>query len=144
MKLTARSQARIIPVAVVSLLLLMGLLAGGAALRQSVTVDEIAHIGAGVSYLQKLDLRLNEEHPPLAKVLAALPIVLRGVKADYSNVSWSFSNGMFKALLGEWVFGHWIITRWNDPYSTMVWARAPMLVLTLVLGYLIYLLGSKF
>jgi len=144
MKLTARSQVRLIPVAVVSLLLLMALLAGGAALRQSVTVDEIAHIGAGVSYLQKLDLRLNEEHPPLAKVLAALPLVLRGVNADYSNVSWSFSNGMFKALLGEWVFGHWVITRWNDPYSTMVWARAPMLVLTLVLGYLIYLFGSKF
>jgi hypothetical protein len=24
-----------------------------------------------VSYLQKLDMRMNEEHPPLAKVLAA-------------------------------------------------------------------------
>src|SRR5437879_8788882 len=129
---------------VVLLLGMMALLAGGAARRESVTIDEVAHVGAGVSYLQKLDLRLNEEHPPLAKVLAAMPLVLRGVKADYSNVSWSFSNGMFKALLGEWVFGHWIITRWNDPYSTMVWARAPMLVLTLVLGYLIYLLGSKF
>ena len=60
------------------LLGLMGFLAGGAALRESVTFDEIAHIGAGVSYLQKLDLRLNEEHPPLAKVIAAIPLVLRG------------------------------------------------------------------
>ena len=54
------------------LLILMAVLAGGAALRESVTVDEVAHIGAGVSYLQKLDLRFNEEHPPLPKVLAAL------------------------------------------------------------------------
>ena len=31
---------------------LVAVLAGGAALRESVTVDEVAHIGAGVSYLQ--------------------------------------------------------------------------------------------
>lgn len=37
----------------VLLLLLMGLLAGGAAWQGSVTVDEVAHTGAGVSYLQK-------------------------------------------------------------------------------------------
>ena len=41
------------------LLALMFVLAGGAVLRESVTIDEVAHIGAGVSYLQKLDLRLQ-------------------------------------------------------------------------------------
>ena len=55
---------------------MMAVLAGGAARRESITVDEVAHVGAGVSYLQKLDLRLNVEHPPLAKALAALPLVL--------------------------------------------------------------------
>ena len=30
----------------------MAVLAGGAALHESVTVDEVAHIGAGLSYLQ--------------------------------------------------------------------------------------------
>jgi hypothetical protein len=35
------------------LLALMAVLAGGAALRESVTIDEVSHIGAGVSYLQK-------------------------------------------------------------------------------------------
>ena len=38
------------------LLLLMFFLAGGAARRESVTIDEVAHIGAGLSYVQKLDL----------------------------------------------------------------------------------------
>jgi len=33
------------------LLVFMGLLSGGAARRESVTIDEIAHTGAGVSYL---------------------------------------------------------------------------------------------
>ena len=88
------------------LLALMALLAGGAARRESVTFDEIAHIGAGVSYLQKLDMRMNEEHPPLAKIVAALPPVLRGAHADYSHVSWTFSNKIFYQYLGEWVFGH--------------------------------------
>ena len=136
--------SRIVPAGVVLLLALMALLAGGAARRESVTIDEVAHIGAGVSYLQKLDMRMNEEHPPLAKVLAAAPLVVRGVHADYSHVSWTFSGGgLFKQMLGEWVFGHWLIARWNDPIATVFWARQPMLFLTLVLGIVLFLYGSR-
>jgi hypothetical protein len=120
------------------LLLFMAVLAGGAALRESVTIDEVAHIGAGVSYLQKLDLRLNEEHPPLPKVLAALPLVLRGTHADYSHVSWTISEKFFTAYIGEWVFGEWLLTKWNNPVTTLAWARLPMLLLTLVLGWVVY------
>jgi len=130
-------------VAVALLLAMMALLSGGAARRESVTVDEVAHIGAGVSYLQRLDMRMNEEHPPLPKALAAIPLVLRGVHADYSHVSWTFSNKMFNAFLGEWVFGHWVIMRWNDPHATLLWARVPMLLLTLLLGLAIYVYGSR-
>ncbi len=125
------------------LLLLMAILAGGSARRESVTIDEIAHVGAGVSYLQKLDYRMNEEHPPLAKVLAAIPLVIRGVHADYTHTSWTFSAGFFREYLGEWVFGHALITQWNDPYATMFWARVPMLLLTLALGWMLYTYGTK-
>ena len=122
----------------------MALLADGAARRESVTFDEVAHIGAGVSYLQKLDMRMNEEHPPLAKVLAAVPLVIRGVHADYSHVSWTFSgSGLFKPFLGEWIFGHWMIARWNEPLPTVFWARQPMLFLTLALGIVLFLCGSR-
>jgi hypothetical protein len=117
------------------LLALMAVLAGGAALRESVTIDEVAHIGAGVSYLQKLDLRMNAEHPPLPKVLAALPLVLRGVRADYTHISWTFSEKFFPAYLGQWVFGEWLLEKWNDPKTTLLWARLPMLLLTLTLGW---------
>ena len=41
--------SRIVVAGVVLLLALMALLAGGAARRESVTIDEVAHIGAGVS-----------------------------------------------------------------------------------------------
>ncbi|HXY25464.1 MAG TPA: glycosyltransferase family 39 protein [Candidatus Acidoferrum sp.] len=133
-----------IPVVVATLLLiLMGILAGGAALRESITVDEVAHIGAGVSYLQKLDLRMNIEHPPLAKVLAGLPLILRGVHADYSDFSWPFSNRGFGNILGEWAWGHALALRWNNPRSTVLWARVPMLLLTLILGAFVYRFASE-
>jgi len=94
-------------------------------------MDEIAHIGAGVSYLQKFDLRFNEEHPPLAKVIAALPLVARGTRADYSSISWTSSQDFFSNFLGQWVFGDWLLYRWNDPVSTLALARLPMLLMTL-------------
>jgi hypothetical protein len=126
------------------LLAIMALLAGGAARRESVTVDEVAHTGAGVSYLQRLDMRMNEEHPPLAKVLAALPLVLRGAHADYADISWTFSGEkMFNQYLGEWVFGHSFLFRWNDPIATLWWARVAMLLVTLVLGFVLYAFGSR-
>jgi hypothetical protein len=129
---------------VVVLLVFMGLLSGGAARRESVTIDEIAHTGAGLSYLQTLDMRMNLEHPPLSKVLAAIPLVFRGTHADYSHVSWTFSgSGPFNQYLGEWVFGHWLLMKWNDPHATLFWARVPMLLLTLLFGYLLYTLGTR-
>ena len=87
------------------LLLLMFFLAGGAALRESVTIDEVAHIGAGLSYVEKQDLRFNDEHPPLAKLLAGLSLAMRGTRADYSSPQWTIGKSFFPAYMGEWVFG---------------------------------------
>jgi hypothetical protein len=120
------------------LLALMAVLAGGAALRESATVDEVSHIGAGVSYLQKLDLRMNPEHPPLPKMLAALPLVLQGVRADYNHISWTFSGKFFQAFWGQWAFGAWLLEKWNGPKTVLAWARFPMLLLTLGLGWTVY------
>jgi hypothetical protein len=125
------------------LLSFMAILCGAAAWRESVTIDEIAHIAAGVSYLQKLDLRLNEEHPPLPKVLAALPLILRGSHVDYSHTSWSISEQFFPAYMGQWVFGEWFLNKWNDPVTTLRWARLPMLVLTLLLGWVIFIYARR-
>lgn len=139
------NQQKIVHAAAFLLLVMMALLAGGAARQESITFDEVAHIAAGVSYLQKLDLRLNEEHPPLAKALAAIPLVLRGAKADYSSPAWTFGNsGFFKQFFAEWVFGHLFFATWNDPVSTVFWARMPMLMMTLVLGWLLYVYGKRF
>jgi hypothetical protein len=125
------------------LLAVMCFLAGGAALRESATVDEVAHVGAGLSYLQRFDLRLNPEHPPLSKVLAAIPLVLRGTHADYSSPAWTVATDFFPAYGAQWVFGDAVLGRWNAWKPTLLWARVPMLVLTLLLGWLLYRYGTR-
>ena len=141
----ARDKPRGTLTALLALVLLAGMavLAGGAALRESVTVDEVSHIGAGVSYLERRDLRLNPEHPPLPKVLAAIPLVIRGVRADYNHISWSISERFFPGYMGQWVFGEWLLERWNDPKTLLRWARLPMLLLMLALGSAVFLLARR-
>lgn len=134
--------SRLFSATAVLLLALMAILAGGAAMRESAAYDEPTHIGAGVSYLQKLDLRMNPEHPPLAKILAALPLVIHGAHADYSNPAWTVS-GEFPGLFFEYLFGASLQTRWNDPVKTLRWARVPMLLLTLALGWILFVYARR-
>ena len=124
--------------AAAALLGAMFLLAGGAALHESATVDEFAHVAAGMSYWQRLDMRLNGEHPPLGKALAGLALAVRGTHADYSSPAWQVSTDFFSAYLAQFAFGDAILGRWNDWKSTLMWARFPMLILTLVTGWFVY------
>lgn len=125
------------------LLVLMAILAGGAARRESVVIDEVAHIGAGLSYVQALDLRLNDEHPPLIKILSGISLTIRGAKADYSHISWTVANKFLPAYIGQWVFGGWVLSRWNNPVSILWWARLPMLGLTLLFGWVVFRVGTR-
>jgi 4-amino-4-deoxy-L-arabinose transferase-like glycosyltransferase len=130
--------------AAVLLLAFMALLSFGAARRESPSFDEVAHIGAGLSYVQKFDLRLNPEHPPLSKAVIGLALTLRGVRADYDGPAWNASEDFASAFLGQWSFGHWVIARWNDSATVLLWARLPMLLFTLGLGWAIFRIGTRF
>jgi 4-amino-4-deoxy-L-arabinose transferase-like glycosyltransferase len=138
-----RMQRNVHRVAAAGLLISMFFLAGGAALHESATVDEVAHVGAGLSYLQRLDLRLNPEHPPLGKALAAFPLAIRGAHADYSGASWKLAADFFPAYGAQWIFGDAVLGRWNNWKSTLMWARFPMLILTLLLGWFVYYVANR-
>jgi hypothetical protein len=122
----------------------MAVLAGGPALfRESPTFDEIAHIGASITYVNKFDARFNPEHPPLAKVLCGISMAAGGVRADYGSPLWTQTEGMFASFTGEWAFGDWVALRWNDPHKVIFWARLPMLLLTLLLGWCTYAFATR-
>ena len=55
--------------AVLMLVAMLGLMLGSS-MNDSAIFDEVAHIGAGYTYLKYQDGRLNPEHPPLLKDLA--------------------------------------------------------------------------
>jgi 4-amino-4-deoxy-L-arabinose transferase-like glycosyltransferase len=71
-------------------ILAVGFLAAGAveAWRDSPTFDEPVYVAAGLAGLEHRDLALNDEHPPLVKVLAALPVLLVDPIVP-ANGSWS-------------------------------------------------------
>ena len=58
--------------------LLLGAMAvqlGGAVFADGMTVDEMVYIGCGYRHLAHSDFRMNPEQPPVAKLLAALPLL---------------------------------------------------------------------
>src|SRR5438105_4136980 len=54
---------------------IFGFLVLSFAKSSSATFDETSHLPAGYSYWRWHDYRLNPEHPPLVKKLAAVPLL---------------------------------------------------------------------
>lgn len=62
--------------AVVGLLAIQYALAAASLVTENPTVDEVAHVPAGVTYWEKGTFKLYRHNPPLFKLVAALPVVL--------------------------------------------------------------------
>src|SRR5450631_2759154 len=67
--------------AVASILAIVGALEVRSARGETQTWDEGIHIVAGYSYLKLGDYSWNVEHPPLVKMVSALPLALMGLTA---------------------------------------------------------------
>ena len=99
----------------------------------SATMDELAHIPAGYSYLTQFDYRINPEHPPLAKDFAALPLLFLDLKFPIESSAWT------EDVNGQWQLGtQFIYESGNDADQIVFWARIPMILLLLLLGFLIF------
>jgi dolichyl-phosphate-mannose-protein mannosyltransferase len=103
-----------------------------ASLRDDViTADERDHIGSGYSYLVRADFRMNREHPPLMKDLAALPLLFMHLRVPWDHPSWGAGD--------EWGFGGaFIYGSGRSPDKITRAARTPMILFTLGLGWVIY------
>ncbi len=103
--------------------------------NDSFIVDEIPHVGAGYSYIAKGDMRLNPEHPPLAKDLA-------GIAMSFLNLNDqpAFETNFWKEdINGQWEFGRRLIyNSGNDAELLTRTAKIPMLAFFVVSAILIF------
>jgi hypothetical protein len=108
--------------------LLLGIAAAGflsasafAMVRESATFDEGTHLAAGYSYWTTGDFRMNPEHPPLLKLIAAAPLLFLDVRGVPSDDPWSRSDEdefAFKLLYQSG----------NDPDRLLFWGRVSVLL----------------
>jgi hypothetical protein len=113
----------------------------GSIKTEAVTVNETVHIPAGLSYLQRFDDRMNIQHPPLVKILAAVPLLLMHAKPDYSDSAW---NVVSPGVNAENNFGEKSFELWTNRGTLLFLARLPMIALTLLLGLSIYEIARQF
>ncbi len=100
----------------------------------SLTMDELAHLPAGYSYLTQKDMRLNPEHPPLIKDLAGFPLLfIQGIHFPAETKPWQ------EDVNGQWEFGRNLLFKSGNPaYQMIFWGRIPMLLMLLLLGFYVF------
>lgn len=116
-----------------AMILTMGALSYGSMIGNSAIVDEVAHIPAAYSYLHYSDYRLNPEHPPLIKDLAALPLQFLNLKFPDTLPAWT------EDVNGQWETGwNFLYHIGNDADQILYWSRLPILLLALAFGAVLY------
>ena len=98
------------------------------AVKQSPTIDEPVYAGAAVVQWQQHSLRYNVEHPPLGKTLIGAGLAFAEPRLDPGFVG-------DQTALGR----HLLYESGNDPGRLMLFARLPMIVLTLAFGVVVLL-----
>ena len=122
--------------AVVALLVLAAVLTFSSARSDSITYDETSHLTAGYAALKFGDFRLAPDHPPLAKMWAALPLLL-------VNPTWIPPDAEGWRHADPFQAGRVWLFEFNDGERLMSLARSMMIVLLLALCAAIYAVGRR-
>lgn len=118
-------------------LLAFGALCAHGLWRDSPTVDEFAHLPAGLHYLKTGSFALFAVNPPLIKVLCALPLL--ALQPELNTTVRVRHNLWF-----PYQFGTDFMERNRQRYDELFsWGRVPVVVLGLLLGGLVYLWASE-
>lgn len=106
--------------------------------QDALTFDELAHIPAGYSYLTQQDYRINPEHPPLAKDLAALPLLFLDLNFPSQSQNWQQNSGAPPWWVQFDLGTELLYQSGNDPQNIIFWSRLPMIGLLLFLGWFLF------
>lgn len=129
-------------------ILIFGLVTITAFLWKSPTVDEPQHLFAGYSHLKWRDFRANPEHPPLAKIWAALPLLSFEIKdprpssTHWDRIPEDKSGGLeasdhTAAMASKFLFAD------NDAESLFFYSKLQMIALGILLGIFVYLWSKE-
>jgi len=94
--------------------------------RLSITSDEADHLHSGYRYLQCRDFGWNPEHPPLAKILAAVPLRMMEINDPIPSPC-----GMASNKLMDFQVGHDFV--FSNPESVLLAGRMAESALTICL-----------
>lgn len=103
--------------------------------RKSITIDETLAIPAGYYYLADRAFHIDCDHPPLPKMLAALPLVFLPLEAP-QLADLNREPSADQTLVAANRF--WTTNRQHFK-RVFFWARVPMVILTLLLGALVFI-----
>ncbi|MFJ7342581.1 ArnT family glycosyltransferase [Streptomyces sp. NPDC101110] len=95
--------------------------------QQTPTIDEPVYVGAAAEYVHEHRLRHNPEHPPLGKL-----VIGAGVALADPHIGPRFTGDQ-----GRWG-RHLLYGSGNDPWRLMLWARLPVIALTLSFGLVVF------
>jgi hypothetical protein len=120
---------------VIGATLLLAVMAAELALsarQQSQTFDEAVHIFAGYRYWKNFDFGANPEHPPLVKLVAAIPLLRLPLRVP------SIPDANFKMV--EYTTGREFL--YGNDANTLLWkTRMAAAVFTICLGLAVFLLA---
>ncbi|MEU0970263.1 phospholipid carrier-dependent glycosyltransferase [Streptomyces sp. NPDC005917] len=128
-RLRAALRARrrwLVPLLAALLLAQMAVAMVTTAVQQTPTVDEPVYVATATDYLHEHRLRYNPEHPPLGKLAVMAGIA---VADPHYDPSYQGSQGQ--------VGRHLLYASGNDPWRLMLWARLPVIALTLLFGLVV-------
>ncbi|MEV6112793.1 phospholipid carrier-dependent glycosyltransferase [Streptomyces sp. NPDC052109] len=121
--LRRRHRRWLVPLLAVLLLAQMATAMVTTAVQQTPTIDEPVYVATATDYLHEHRIRYNPEHPPLGKLLIAAGVAVAGPHYDPS----------YTGTQGD-VGRHLLYESGNDPWRVMLWARLPVVALTLLFG----------
>ncbi|MFC8779013.1 phospholipid carrier-dependent glycosyltransferase [Streptomyces nigra] len=115
------------PLLVVLLLGQMAVATVTTAVQQTPTIDEPVYVGTAAEYLHERQVVHNPEHPPLGKLVIAAGVALADPRVEPGFTGDQGELG--RRLLYE---------TGNDPWRVMLFARLPVIALTLAFGWVVF------
>jgi len=100
--------------------------------QTSPAYDEVGKLPAGYVYLKTGLWHIMPEHPPLIHALSALPLLAFNPRLDLTD-PW-----LTRQPTNRWNVGLNFLSLNNDDDRIFFWGRLPTLLLSLLLGYIVY------